>query len=135
VAAGNGYITKHNFKEANFIKEKLVTLGIPAEKILTDSTSRNTLENAVNSKAIIDAEGLKGPFLLISSAMHLPRAKLVFEKHNINVIPYPCDFDSKNIGNNFIEDYVLPSSLALNKWENLIKEIAGITVYKITGKG
>src|SRR6476620_2978171 len=26
VAAGNGYITKHNFKEANFIKEHLVTL-------------------------------------------------------------------------------------------------------------
>jgi len=135
VAAGNGYITKHNFKEANFIKENLVTLGIPAEKILTDSTSRNTLENAVNSKAIIDAEGLKGPFLLISSAMHLPRAKIVFEKQYINVIPYPCDFDSKNIGNNFIEDYVLPSSLAINKWENLIKEIAGITVYKMTGKG
>jgi len=135
IAAGNGYITKHDFKEANFIKANLVTLGIPEEKILTDSSSRNTLENAINSRAIIQGEGLRGPFLLISSAMHLPRAKLAFEKQHVQVTPYPCDFDSKNVGNNFIEDYLLPSSLALNKWENLIKEIAGITVYKITGKG
>ncbi|HJW18011.1 MAG TPA: YdcF family protein [Flavisolibacter sp.] len=135
VAAGNGYLTKHDFKEANFIKERLVTLGIPPEKILTDSTSRNTVENAVNSNAIIQAERLQGPFLLITSAMHMPRAKLAFEKQNIAVVPYPCDFDSRNVGNNFIEDYLLPSALALNKWENLVKEIAGITVYKITGKG
>jgi uncharacterized SAM-binding protein YcdF (DUF218 family) len=67
--------------------------------------------------------------------MHLPRAKNVFQKQGINVIPYPCDFDSKNVGNNFIEDYLLPSGIALNKWDNFIKEIAGISVYKITGKG
>jgi uncharacterized SAM-binding protein YcdF (DUF218 family) len=135
VAAGNGYITNHDFKEANFIKERLVTLGIPAERILTDSTSRNTVENATNTNAIIQAERLQGPFFLITSAMHMPRAKLAFEKQHITVIPYPCDFDSRNVGNNFIEDFLLPSALALNKWENLIKEIAGITVYKITGKG
>lgn len=135
VAAGNGYITKHDFKEANFIKQQLVALGIPATDIYTDSTSKNTFENAVNTKKIIDSINLKGPFLLISSSMHLPRARLVFSKQGMNVIPYPCDFDSKNVGNNFIEDYLLPSGLALNRWDNFIKEIAGILVYKITGKG
>jgi uncharacterized SAM-binding protein YcdF (DUF218 family) len=135
VAAGNGYIVKHDFKEALFIKQHLVELGIPAEDILTDAASRNTLENAINSLKIIDSAHLQGPFLLISSAMHLPRAKNVFQKQGINVIPYPCDFDSKNVGNNFIEDYLLPSGIALNKWDNFIKEIAGISVYKITGKG
>jgi uncharacterized SAM-binding protein YcdF (DUF218 family) len=135
VAAGNGYITRHNFKEANFIKEQLVILGIPAEKIFTDSTSRNTVENAANTKAIIHSEKLQGPFLLVTSAMHMPRAKLAFEKQDIPVTTYPCDFDSRNVGNNFIEDFILPSALALNKWENLVKELAGITVYKITGKG
>jgi uncharacterized SAM-binding protein YcdF (DUF218 family) len=135
VAAGNGYIVKHDFKEALFIKQHLVELGIPAEDILTDAASRNTLENAINSKKIIDSARLQGPFLLISSAMHLPRAKNVFQKQGITVIPFPCDFDSKNVGNNLIEDDLLPSGLALNKWDNFIKEMAGITVYKITGKG
>ena len=135
VAAGNGYIVKHDFKEAIFIKQRLVALGIPGEDIYTDSTSKNTFENAVNAKKIVDSLHLQDPFLLVSSAMHLPRAKLVFAKQGMNVVPYPCDFDSKNVGNNFIEDYLLPSGLALNRWDNLIKEIAGVTVYKITGKG
>jgi uncharacterized SAM-binding protein YcdF (DUF218 family) len=135
VAAGNGYIVKHDFKEANFIKQHLIDLGIPAADILTDPASRNTLENAINSQKIIDSVHLQGPFLLISSAMHLPRARLAFVKQGLQVIPYPCDFDSKNVGNNFIEDYLLPSGLALNKWDNFIKEIAGIMVYKLRGKG
>jgi len=135
VAAGNGYIVKHDFKEAIFIKQRLVALGIPGEDIYTDSTSKNTFENAVNAKKIVDSLHLQDPFLLVSSAMHLPRAKLVFAKQGMNVVPYPCDFDSKNVGNNFIEDYLLPSGLALNRWDSLIKEIAGVTVYKITGKG
>jgi hypothetical protein len=39
------------------------------------------------------------------------------------------------VGNNFIEDVILPSGLALNKWDNFIKEIAGLIVYRITAKG
>ena len=129
VAAGNGYIVKHDFKEAHFIKQHLVDLGIPAEDIVTDALSRNTWENAVNSGKIIDSAHWQGPFLLISSALHLPRAGLAFTKQGMNVVPYPCDFDSKNVGNNFMEDYLLPSGLALNRWDSFIKEIAGMTVY------
>ena len=55
VAAGNGYIITNNFKEAIYIKEYLVALGIPSDDIYTDSDSRNTKENAINSKKIIDS--------------------------------------------------------------------------------
>ena len=131
VAAGNGYIVKHDFKEANFIKKRLVTLGISPTDILTDSTSRNTLENALNTRKILDATALKGPFLLISSSMHLPRASFAFTSKGIPVIPYACDFDSRNVGNNFLEDYLLPSALAINKWDNFLKEVAGTLVYRL----
>jgi uncharacterized SAM-binding protein YcdF (DUF218 family) len=135
VAAGNGYITKNNFREALFIKDRLITLGIPSEKIYTDTSSRNTLENALYSKKIIDSFNIPGPYLLISSAMHLPRAKLVFHKAGINAEVYPCDFISKRISNNFFEDYLLPSAYALKEWDNFIKEMVGSIAYKITGKG
>jgi uncharacterized SAM-binding protein YcdF (DUF218 family) len=135
VAAGNGYITKNNFREALFIRQRLIELGIPAEKIFTDTSSRNTLENARFSKKIIDSFHIQGPYLLISSAMHLPRAKMVFKKAGVNSDLYPCDFISKEISNNFLEDYLLPSALAMNHWDNFIKEILGTIVYKITGKG
>lgn len=134
VAAGNGYLTKNNFREADFIKQRLMELGIPAENIFTDTSSRNTLENARYSKKIIDSFQIQGPFLLISSAMHLPRAQQVFKKAGINAALYPCDFASKRIRNNFFEDFILPSSLALNDWDSFIKEIVGSIAYNLTGK-
>jgi uncharacterized SAM-binding protein YcdF (DUF218 family) len=118
-----------------FVKQRLTELGIPAERIFTDTSSRNTLENAKFSKKIIDSFHIQGPYLLISSAMHLPRAQMVFKKAGINTNLYPCDFISKRISNNFFEDCILPSSSALNEWDNWIKEIVGTVTYKITGKG
>jgi uncharacterized SAM-binding protein YcdF (DUF218 family) len=135
VAAGNGYITKNNFREALFVKQRLTDLGVPAEKIYTDTSSRNTLENARYSKKLIDSFHIQGPYLLISSAMHLPRAQKVFRKAGIDADLYPCDFVSKRVSNNFLEDYILPSSSTFNQWDNFIKEIVGTATYKITGKG
>jgi uncharacterized SAM-binding protein YcdF (DUF218 family) len=135
VAAGNGYITKNNFREALFIKQHLVELGIPAEQIFTDTSSRNTLENAQFSKKIIDSFHIPGPYLLISSAIHLPRAQMVFKKAGVRTDLFPCDFVAKRISNNFFEDYLLPSSYALPQWDSWIKEIVGIFTYKMIGKG
>ena len=135
VAAGNGYITKNNFSEAVYIKEHLVQLGIPAERIFTDSKSRNTLENAMYTKQLADSTSLSGPYLLISSAMHLRRAERVFRKMGIQPTLYPCNFLAQDKGNNFLEDYILPSSDAFYKWDNLIKELIGTLAYVITGKG
>ena len=133
VAAGSGYITETHFSEAAFIKENLINLGIPSDRIFTDSESRNTLENARNTKRIVDSARIAGPYLLISSAMHLPRAAKVFRKIGIDPVLYPSDFLSRGGGNNFLEDYLLPSSRALNYWENLIKEWIGTVTYAIAG--
>ena len=135
IPAGNGYIVKHGFQEAAWAKERLVQLGIPEGDIYTDVLSRNTLENAQNTKKIIDSLQLPGPFLLISSASHLPRARPVFEKQGIPVTIFPCDFVSRGVGNNLIEDYILPQSTALKNWDSFIKELLGVLTYKITGKG
>src|SRR6478672_2724855 len=103
IAAGNGYVVKHDFQEASFIKDRLVELGIPQQDIFTDGLSRNTYENAVNSKKICDSLHLNGPFLLISSAMHLPRAENLFMKQKLDIRAYPCDFMTSGIANNFWE--------------------------------
>lgn len=134
VAAGNGYITKNDFSEAGFIKKNLVDLGIPPDKIFTDSASRNTLQNAHQAKRIADSAQVGGPYLLISSAMHLPRAARVFRKAGINPAIYPCDFLSRGHGNNILDDYIIPDSLALSRWDNLIKELVGTLAYLLTGK-
>jgi uncharacterized SAM-binding protein YcdF (DUF218 family) len=134
IAAGNGYVAKHDFKEAEFAKQYLIQAGIPAEDIYTDPYSRNTYENAINTKKIVDSLHLTGQFLLISSAIHLPRAEKLFKKQGLPVMPYPCDFITLNVANNFWDDYLLPSANTLSDWDSLLKEWTGILVYKIQGK-
>jgi uncharacterized SAM-binding protein YcdF (DUF218 family) len=134
VSAGNGYVVKHHFQEASFVKDRLIQLGISEQDIFTDGLSRNTYENAVYSKRICDSDHLTGPFLLISSAMHLPRAEALFKKQKLNVRAYPCDFLTESIANNFWEDYLIPSSFTLYGWDLLIKEITGLLIYKVMGK-
>lgn len=134
IAAGNGYVAKHEFQEAVYAKEQLVKLGIPAEAIFTDPLSRNTYENALNAKKIFDSLQISGQSLLISSAMHLPRAEKLFKKQGLSVISYPCDFITQNIANNFWDDYLLPSSTTLFYWDSLIKELTGTLIHKIQGR-
>ncbi|MFI5188003.1 MAG: YdcF family protein [Chitinophagales bacterium] len=134
VSGGNGYVVKHDFQEALFVKNNLVELGIPAQDIFTDGLSRNTYQNAVNTKKICDSMHFTGPLLLISSAMHLPRAEALFKKQQLDVRSYPCDFLTRNIANNFWEDYLVPSSSALYEWDLFIKEVSGLLIYKIMGK-
>jgi uncharacterized SAM-binding protein YcdF (DUF218 family) len=131
VTAGNGYIINHHFVEADFAKELLISLGVPAEHIITEGRSKNTEENALYSKKIIDSLKMPGSLVLVTSAFHMPRAMLAFKKAGIHTIPYPCDFISKQVGNNFFEDYILPSSTALRNWDLYIKEMVGIAVYKM----
>jgi uncharacterized SAM-binding protein YcdF (DUF218 family) len=134
VAAGNGFLTATNFSEAGFIKQHLVQLGVPPERIFTDSASRNTLENSLYAKRLADSAQLAPPFLLISSAMHLPRAAKLFRKAGMHPTIYPCNFLSRGLRDNLLEDYLLPSAEALNRWENLLKELAGTLAYWFTGR-
>ena len=133
IAAGNGYWKENGFREAHFAKQQFITLGIPASVVYTDVQSRNTEENAVYSKRIADSTKLTGKSVLITSAFHMPRAQYIFRKKGLHTDPYPCDFMSKNRGNNFWEDNVLPSAAVLRNWDMLLKEWLGYAVYRIKG--
>ena len=134
VAAGSSHMTEDAYSEASFIKKNLVEIGVPAEHIFTDTTSRNTVQNAQRAKMLTDSANLPGPYLLITSAMHIPRAVKMFHKAGLPVSPYPCEFLSRGSGSDFLEDYLLPTSGAFGRWENLIKELLSTAVYHLTGK-
>ena len=132
IAAGhNTYIAKDFFSESGYIKENLVKLGVPAEKIFIESKSQNTRENARFAKQLSDSASLGGPYLLISSAMHLRRASIAFQKEGFNPVLYPCHFVARGGINNILEDCLIPSSYVLNDWDMLIREMIGLAVYQI----
>jgi uncharacterized SAM-binding protein YcdF (DUF218 family) len=76
---------------AQDMQQVLVEWGIPADALWLDTSSQNTYENAVNCAAIL-REHQAASVLLVTSALHMPRAVTAFEKQGVQVIPYPVDY-------------------------------------------
>ena len=120
-------------KEADYSFRKMLEAGIPAGDIIIENSSRTTAENAAYTRRTLDSMHLKPPFVLITSATHIPRATKVFARAGIEVVPYPCNFTI--IDKKFsVTDYLLPKLSILDNWYGLLKEIVGLAGYKLFGR-
>ncbi len=133
ITGGSGSIWRQQYKEADFVKEQLQEMGVTATDIISENQSRNTYENAVNSKLLLDSLQIKGPYLLITSAMHMKRSQKVFAKAGLETVAYPCNFNVVNNPLTFF-DAVTPSYKAFENWDIFLKESVGLLMYKLTGK-
>lgn len=133
ITGGSGSIKRQQYKEADFVTLQLQEMGVPKQDILTENQSRNTHENAVYSKKLLDSLNEKGPFLLITSAIHMKRSQQVFTKAGLTTVAYPCNFNAINNPQDFT-GAVTPTHNAFYSWDIYLKEIVGLLVYKLTGK-
>lgn len=132
LSGGSGSILEKNVLEAYILKKYLLTLGIPDSSIIVEEHSKNTRENALFSKPLLDSLNKNGRYLLITSAVHMPRALRCFRKVGINVTPYSADRYSGP--RKFVFDHMfIPSTDALEGWNALLHEWLGLIIYKITG--
>jgi uncharacterized SAM-binding protein YcdF (DUF218 family) len=129
ISGGNGKENEKSFREAAWVRGELVSVGIPDSVIFTEDKSNNTKENAIYSKQILDSLHLTPPYLLITSAFHMPRAALVFKKAGVDVVPFPCNY---NIGRGSFSAWdLIPTPSTLLGWDAFLKETVGYWWYKI----
>ena len=95
----------------------------------TESRSNNTGENAVYSYEILNAEGIDR-ILLVTHAVHMPRAKRAFEKAGFTVIPAPTVFATSRPLS--VRDF-LPRSGALSGTSSALREWLGRLWYEVRG--
>jgi uncharacterized SAM-binding protein YcdF (DUF218 family) len=77
--------------EADFVIRLFERLGLPGDRIIVERKSRNTIENATFAKQLVmPSPGER--WLLVTSAMHMPRAVGVFRKAGFDVEAYPVDY-------------------------------------------
>ena len=117
--------------EAKFAARLLENLGVARSRITLEDRSRNTLENAVFSKMIIQPKSADR-WLLVTSAYHMPRAIGVFRKVGFTVEPYPVDWRTRGT-----EDAVRPfatMSDGLQRADTAVHEWIGLLVYWLTGR-
>lgn len=110
-------------KDGFLIARFLRTFNIPEESIILEEKSKNTYQSARELKKIIDKE----PFILITSAYHLPRSVYIYRKMGLNPIPFPTDFKIEEGGYNVLDFFPDPKNL--RKSNLAFHEYFGILYY------
>ncbi len=113
-----------NSGEALAVRNFFINRGVPKDNIIIEGNSRNTKENVKNIYNIVGDEH----FFLVTSAYHMKRAMLEFEKLGANPIPAPIDF--KSVGEYGILSYI-PNSKNLRNSDLAMHEYFGIIFYNI----
>lgn len=125
---------------AESMAEILTAMGVPREALWLETASRNTYENALETGAILESRGIRS-VILVTSAMHMPRAYAVFAETGLDVVPAPTDFlVTQEDWECFTQPDVvvqlfnlLPTADNLAVTTRVLKEYVGIFVYKLRG--
>jgi|SRR5690554_4039914 len=130
ISGGEGRIVQEGYLESVITRNFLVKIGVPKSDIIIEEKSRNTYENALYTKHILESQNDSISCLLITSAIHMRRAHACFSQ-----VGLCCDtFSADRIAGppKFIFDYCfIPSMNALENWRVLFREIAGYLAYAI----
>jgi len=130
-SGGTGALLADEPSEAPFALRQLESFGIARERILIEDRSRNTVENAVFSKRLVQPKPGER-WLLVTSAYHLPRAVGVFRKAGFAVEPYPVDWRTRGY-----DDLLRPFPTVgdgLRRADTAVREWVGLVVYWLTGR-
>lgn len=132
VSGGAGVVFGEKVPEADGAKRFLTRVGVPEADVWTESTSRNTRENAVNSASILAERMPEARCLLFTDGFHVYRASGCFRKAGVEVDVFPVAIRGGEPGWG-LNRLVVPSAGALPGWNRLIREWVGSIVYRVRG--
>jgi uncharacterized SAM-binding protein YcdF (DUF218 family) len=132
----SGRLLPQGPSEADAFKQLLQEQGLGNHPGYYENQSRNTYENMVYSKKIIDGIAEKEgppakPWLLITSANHMLRSMQVAHKQGVDVLPVLVDYQTSKSYSWYRCDLVEGGE----QWNSLIHELVGMAAYWITGRG
>ena len=126
--------------EATDMSALMQLLGVPDEALWLEARSRNTYENALYSREMLDEAGLND-ILLVTSAMHMPRSAPLFTAQGLRVTAAPTDYLVSDAewqhlwhgGPSATIINLLPNVEYLTYTTRCLKEYIGIFVYGLRG--
>lgn len=105
------------------MKDVLVSLGIPAERIEIEGRSSTTFDSAINLSIMLESKKI----ILVTSAGHMCRSILAFRNFGLDPVPAPTDFMTRR---NFLATGYFPSPLYLRLSDFAVHEYVGSVWYK-----
>jgi len=112
--------------EGELLKQKALEMGISPQQILLTSIVSNTAEEASAVKGLMAEYGLN-KIILVTSSFHLPRAKLLFDRAEVETYPYPTDFKAASRDITWL--HFIPSADAFRDTSSGIREYIGRLYY------
>lgn len=129
-SGGSGLVLDQDAKEAPVAATLWAELGMDTGRIVFETDSRNTWENAVRTRELLSPpDGSR--WLLVTSAAHMPRAVGVFRRVGWTVVPYPVDF---TIPERHLRRFGPGFAPGLMLARQAFREYLGLVAYRIMGR-
>ena len=125
---GSGSVTRQDVKDAHYAQQLMEALGVPEGRVIYEDQSRNTRENAEFAKTLAPPKSGE-TWLLVTSALHMPRSVGTFRASGWPVTAYPVDYLS----------WPQPSGWGFNSARNsnlihtALHEWIGLAYYRLRG--
>jgi len=126
----SGGLGPKNAVEADAMARSAVSLGIDRRKLVLDSGSRDTEDQARMIKRVVGSD----PFILVTSASHMPRAVALANKLGLRPIPAPADYKVKKDTEPLGPADFFPNSTNIMKMELAMHEYLGIAWARLRGR-
>ena len=100
-------------------------IGVPREALVLETKAWNTEDEARLFRKVVGDE----PFALVTSAMHMPRARMLFEGLGLRPVSCPCEFTTR-VPPPFYT-MLIPSSDGLQMVHSAFHEYLGVLWYRL----
>ena len=127
----SGGALQGDVSEARGMAHAIRHLGVPESALILENASRNTYENAAFSHVVLKSHGI-GSVLVVTSAVHMPRAMAVFRRQGIMATPAAVPRQIILPEDGSISGWI-PNERALDASRSIIKEYAAIVLYWVRG--
>ena len=107
--------------DAMIMREMAVDLGVDPADIIVENESRDTGDHPRFVKPIVGGE----PFILVTSASHMPRAMMHFTSYGMRPCPAPTVHFARESGDFVIRD-LIPDAHQVRKTEAAVHEYLGL---------
>jgi len=128
-SGGSGALGGAPFSEAETARMVLAEMGQDPKQLTLEARSRNTYENILFSKEIMKPKPGE-VWLLVTAAMHMPRAMAIARKLDWPMTPWPSDYLTAPSGGGDL----LSVTGNLSYIDYVVHEWVGLLAYKLSGK-
>ena len=127
---GQGSLVHGSLSEADVARALWTAMGVDPARVVYEDQARNTFENAVLTRALVQPRPGE-TWLLVTSASHMPRSVGAFRAAGWNVVPWPVNYRT---GHGFAALYDAPFVERIGQFEVGLREWIGLAAYRLMGR-